>query len=217
MSQSRTITYTCPYCGGTFEAEIYESVHADKDPDLRERCLSGDLFRVFCPHCKHDFMIQFPLVYMDAPHRFVIWLSDQPLPQELDRAAAILAEKGYTLRRCTQLQAFSEKIQILEDGIDDRLVELAKYDSFIECLENKRVEEKDITGVEYQRVENEVMKINVRIRDDRGLSFLIPLAGIRDEFEQDRDLFRIDNRRFPQIDAAWLTAIYKKVNASDVH
>ena len=73
MSQSRTITYTCPYCGGTFETEIYESVHADKDPDLRERCLSGDLFRVFCPHCKHDFMIQFPLVYMDAPHRFVIW------------------------------------------------------------------------------------------------------------------------------------------------
>ena len=105
----------------------------------------------------------------------------------------------------------------MEDGIDDRLVELAKYDSFIECLENKRVEEKDITGVDYQRVENEVMKINVRIRDDRGLSFLIPLAGIRDEFEQDRDLFRIDNRRFPQIDAAWLTAIYKKVNASDVH
>ena len=100
MSQSRTITYTCPYCGGTFETEIYESVHADKDPDLRERCLSGDLFRVFCPHCKHDFMIQFPLVYMDAPHRFVIWLSDQPLPQELDRPAAILAEKGYTLRRC---------------------------------------------------------------------------------------------------------------------
>ncbi len=217
MSQSRIVTYTCPYCKRSFEMEIYESIHAQQDPDLRERCLSGDLFRISCPHCKRDFMVQFPLVYIDNANHFVIWLSDQPLPTVLEQTAANLAHKRYILRRCTTLQEFSEKIQVLEDGIDDRLVELAKYDSFIECLENKGIPKEEITGVEYQRVENEVMKINVRITQDRGMSFLIPMAGIQAEFEQDRDLFRVENSRFPQVNGAWIANIYQKAGSFQDH
>ena len=64
------IRYTCPYCGKTFETEIYDSVTADTDEDLRDRCVSGDLFRISCPKCKREFMIQYPLVYVDRRHRF---------------------------------------------------------------------------------------------------------------------------------------------------
>ena len=76
MSQSRMIRYTCPYCGKTFETEIYDSVTADTDEDLRDRCVSGDLFRISCPKCKREFMIQYPLVYVDRRHRFA--QSDNP-------------------------------------------------------------------------------------------------------------------------------------------
>ena len=65
MSVSRNVKYTCPYCGKEFEIEVWDSIDADEDPDLRDRCVSGDLFRVSCPHCKKEFMVQFPLVYID--------------------------------------------------------------------------------------------------------------------------------------------------------
>jgi len=73
------------------------------------------------------------------------------------------------------VQEFAEKIQIFEDGVDDIMVELAKYDSFIEYIDNKKGTAKDVTDIEYQHTENDVMKINVRA-DDKGMSFLIPIS-----------------------------------------
>ena len=45
MSNSETIKYTCPYCGKEFDVEIYNTVNVSQDPDLKERCMSGDIFR----------------------------------------------------------------------------------------------------------------------------------------------------------------------------
>ena len=72
MSNSETIKYTCPYCGKEFDVEIYNTVNVSQDPDLKERCMSGDIFRHSCPHCHSDFMIQNPLLYEDTEHRFII-------------------------------------------------------------------------------------------------------------------------------------------------
>ena len=75
MSNSRMIQAACPYCGKQFEFEVYDTVTADTDPDLRERCISGDLFRASCPHCRQEFMFQYPLIYISERDRFVLWLS----------------------------------------------------------------------------------------------------------------------------------------------
>ena len=155
MSQSRMIRYTCPYCGKTFETEIYDSVTADTDEDLRDRCVSGDLFRISCPKCKREFMIQYPLVYVDRRHRFVIWLKEEePGAETVKALAGPLAPAGFRLRRVTTLQEFVEKIQIFEDEVDDRLVELAKYDSLIEFIDNRKGTAEDVTSIDYQKTEN---------------------------------------------------------------
>ena len=105
MSSSRTVSYTCPYCGKNYEIEIYDSVTADEDTDLRDRCLSGDLFRSTCPRCKHDFLVQYPLVYIDRDHRFVIWLNENAPSEDLMRSiASPLVPQGYTLRRTPTLK-----------------------------------------------------------------------------------------------------------------
>ena len=210
MSQSRTIQYACPYCGKEIEAEIYDSVTADADEDLRDRCVSGDLFRLSCPKCRRDFMIQYPLVYVDRRHRFVIWLREEEPPAQLVKElAAPLAPAGYTLRRVTTLQEFAEKIQILEDEVDDRLVELAKYDSLIEFIDNKKGTAEDVTSIDYQKTENGVMKINVRTAD-KGMSFLIPVAMVEEELNQDADRYAIDSRTFPVINADWIISLFQE-------
>ena len=118
MSNSETIKYTCPYCGKEFDVEIYNTVNVFNDPDLKERCMSGDVFRHSCPHCHSDFMIQNPLLYEDPEHRFIIWVSAKELG-DLSSFAKPLIAKGYTLRRCATVKEFVEKIQIFEDGAND--------------------------------------------------------------------------------------------------
>ena len=44
MSNSETIKYTCPYWRKEFDVEIYNTVNVSQDPDLKERCMSGDIF-----------------------------------------------------------------------------------------------------------------------------------------------------------------------------
>ncbi|MBO7702828.1 MAG: CpXC domain-containing protein [Solobacterium sp.] len=210
MSRSRTITYNCPYCGKAFETDIWDSITADEDSDLRDRCLSGDLFRLSCPRCKREFMIQYPLVYIDRSHRFVIWLSSDTTGGELIRKiVAPLAPQGYVLRRVPTLKEFTEKIQILEDGVDDRLVELAKYDSLIEFLDNKKGTAEEITSIDYQKYENGVLKIVVRT-DDKGLSFLIPAEMVKEEMEAGEGIYDIDNESFPVINADWIISLFQE-------
>lgn len=208
-STSRITTYTCPYCGEKFETEIYETIDANQDEDLRDRCVSGDLFRVSCPHCKKEYMIQFPLLYTDQNHKFVLWLGEQEVGDTLKQITAPLNQKGYRLRRTPTLAEFSEKIQIFEDGVDDRIVELAKYDSFIEAVDNKKAKPEDITSIEYCRTENEVMKINLRMQD-KGMSFLIPIEGVQEEMDQNRALYKIDNETFPVINSDWIVGLFSR-------
>ena len=208
MSSSRTAAHVCPYCGKSYEIDVWDSVTADEDEDLRDRCVSGDIFRFTCPHCKHDYMVQYPMVYTDRRHKFVIWLSGEELnPPMLKQIAAPLDKEGYVLRRVPVLTEFTEKIQILEDGVDDRAVELAKYDSMIEFIDNKKGSAEDISAIEYQRTENEVMKINIRT-DDKGLSFLIPVSMIQEEMEENRELYAVDNTSFPVINAEWIISLF---------
>ena len=208
MSKSRLVTYACPYCGKDFEATIYDMINVEEDPDLRDACVSGDLFRVSCPHCKKEFMNQFPLVYIDKPHRFVLWLSNDLPGSSLLQISKPLSDIGYTLRRCPTLHEFVEKIEILEDGVNDVLVELAKYDCFIEFIDNKKGTAEDVTSIEYQHINNGVMKINVRA-DDKGMSFHIPIAMMEEEMAENEELFEIDNERFPTINGDWIISLYQ--------
>ena len=207
MSTFHELNYRCPYCMREFTIMVYDSVNAETDPELRERAMSGDLFRHSCPHCKTDFMIQNPLVYSDPSRKFVIWLSNEEANDSLYELAKPLALQGYTLRRCATIQEFTEKIQIFEDGVSDIVVELAKYDSFIEFIDNRQGDPSEVTSIEYQRTENGVMKINVRT-DDKGLSFLIPIGPLEEEVKAQSDRYEADNAQFPRINSDWVISLF---------
>ena len=208
MSNTRDLKYTCPYCGKEFDITVYETVNTEQDPDLRDSCLSGDLFRHSCPHCHTDFMVQYPLVYADPKHKFVIFLSETTAGLEaLQTAVGPLVQQGYQLRRCKTIQEFTEKIGIFEDGVSDIAVELAKYDSFIEFIDNRKGNPEDVTSVEYQNTNDGVVKINVRT-DDKGLSFLIPLDLLEEEIRAESDRFAIEEKEFPVINSEWIISLF---------
>ena len=207
MGMSGKTACTCPYCGRTFEIEVWGSVNAETDPRERDRCVSGDLFRHSCPHCHAEFILQNDLVYLDPRFRFVIWLSDKDPQEQLIRFARPLVRKGWKMRRCETIAEMVEKIQVFEDGMDDVAVELAKYDSFIEFLDNKKGNAEDVTSVEYQRADNGVMKINIRM-DDKGMAFLIPVTMIEEEVEEDPERYAVNDEEFPCVNADWMISLF---------
>lgn len=210
MSVTQDIAYKCPYCGKEFTITITTTMNGS-DEDERDAAVSADVFRHSCPHCKKDFMVQNDLVYSDPEHKFVLWLSDKEPGKELKKFAEPLVRAGYTLRRCPSIQEFVDKIQILEDGVSDIMVELAKYDSFIEFIDNKKGNPEDVSAVEYQRTENDVMKINIRT-DDKGMAFLIPLSMLEEEMNENREEYEVDNTSFPVVNSDWLLSLYKKAD-----
>ncbi len=209
MSNSQTIKYKCPYCQKEFDIEIYNTVNVRQDPDLKDRCKSGDIFQHSCPHCHSDFMIQNPLLYEDQDHQFVILVSSEDTGSQLKTFAEPLVKKGYTLRRCSTVKEFVEKIQIFEDGANDIAVELAKYDSFIDFLDSRKGDPKKVTSIDYVYTKDDVMKIDIRI-EDRGMSFLIPVSGLNEELEADKELFEVDELTFPCINSEWMISLFTK-------
>ena len=210
MSRSHDVKYVCPYCGKEFEITVYDAVNADEDEDLRDRCMSGEIFRQTCPHCHKEFLVQNELLYTDPYHKFVIFVSQKPVPKAVsEMAGGPLVKRGYKLRRCSTVKEFTEKIAVFEDGADDIQVELAKYDSFIEFVDNKKGTAQDVTSVDYERCENGVMKINVRTHD-RGMAFLIPLTMLEEEIDASAEDLKVDPTEFALVNSEWILSLFRK-------
>ena len=123
-----------------------------------------------------------------------------------DEAKAFVASKGYDVQ--FGARPLKRAIQnYIEDGISDIVVELAKYDSFIEFIDNRQGNPADVTSVEYQRTDNGVMKINVRT-DDKGLSFLIPTGPLEEEVKAQSDRYEAENVTFPRINSDWVISLF---------
>ena len=153
-------------------------------------------------------MINYDCLYHDPEKKFMVFHSANKLPELADDVYDKLSMNGYKLRYCDTLASFVEKIQVLDEGLDDRAVEYAKYDSFIDYTQN-RGEAKDVTGVYYQGFENDVLKIKIEL-DDKALTTMIPYYGLMEEMDKHQDLFSINNKKFVKVDPSWIIDIFNK-------
>lgn len=205
----REIMYTCPYCGKQHPINIYEAINVGQESEMRDRAVMGEIFIQTCPKCGKKYMVQNELTYVDPIHKFVIYLSTKPTSPIPQHVLKPLLDQGYILRRCATVAEFTEKIQVLEDGVNDVMVELAKYDSYIEFIDNKKGEAEDVTAVEYQRTENGIMKINVKT-NDKGMAFIIPLGVLEEEMAEHPDLYTVNNAEFPLVNADWMISLFQE-------
>jgi hypothetical protein len=55
----------CP-CGEVFEAELWNSIDASSDPELKEALVSGEINVVCCPRCREIFHAEHFVLYHDS-------------------------------------------------------------------------------------------------------------------------------------------------------
>lgn len=144
MSMMRSISVSCPACNETVEAEIFESINADRRSDLREDILEGRLQMVTCPSCAAEFRLDPVFNYLDVgrrewisvqpPERILDWVNEQTRAQEIfdqaygSKAPGSARTIGDTLsvRLVFGWPALREKLITGENGLSDVPLELTK-------------------------------------------------------------------------------------------
>lgn len=117
------MTITCPHCQAETDHKVLDHINIDRNPELRAKVQDLSCFRVQCPNCGETVLAVHPCLYHDMANQFMVWF----WPEEGEAPHAQFDPlAGYTLRRVDSLNAFREKINVLECGLDDRAVEIMK-------------------------------------------------------------------------------------------
>ena len=140
MSNKRQHEIACPFCGREQVVELWDVLNVDAEPALREQLLSNRINRVLCPGCQKSFRVEKQIVYHHRAQD--IYIHCDPLTGGRDLAAAEQAFRA-ALDQLRQLlppdvpppdvhlvvewSELVERIFLLEEGLDARLVEHIKY------------------------------------------------------------------------------------------
>ncbi len=122
MTQQKTITVNCPACFEDSSFQIYTSIDAKSNPQLKEGIFNRDIFRFACRECGEEILVAYDCTYTDEDNRYIVAL----ISNEREENGSAVKISGYTLRIVRSINEFVEKIALHEDGIDDKVTELYK-------------------------------------------------------------------------------------------
>ena len=157
MSQKRIHEIACPLCGQEQRVELWDSVVVDADPELREALLGGRLNRVECAGCRKSFRIEKSLIYQDREQD--VFIHFDPLVggrtvADAEKAfAAATAELNRLLppdvpppdtHLVVEWSELVERVFLLEEGLDARLVEHVKYMMYQQNPDKLSAEKKNL-------------------------------------------------------------------------
>ena len=132
MSKISTHQIPCPNCGHTGEFQRWDSINVDLNPDMREEAISGRIFQWTCPHCGKSFTVPYATLYHDMKRDFMVWYMPVRSKDGEDlkfRGAngPYRMGEGYRCRCTYEIHDFQEKIQQLESGLNDCVIEVMKH------------------------------------------------------------------------------------------
>ena len=136
MKDYEILKIKCPECGQEIEFKTYSSINSKNDAELKEQLLSGALFRYECPHCGAKGYLGFPFLYHDPVNHVLIQYTSPDKADEMlrtfvnniNKAREILGNEfeKYRYRVVDEFGLLCEKIDCIDKGLDDRILEITK-------------------------------------------------------------------------------------------
>lgn len=139
MNIQKTYPIRCPECGHHQSVELYDSVNAAQQPELKKELFENRLNRVVCEDCDANFRIDKPLLYHDTDRNILIhWMPDSGVTRDeiLDEFDQTMEELRDSLpegmeqprvRLVFDRVELVELIFMIEAGMEERVVEYIKY------------------------------------------------------------------------------------------
>ena len=130
MSRIINEKFTCTNCHVESDFKMYKSVNVSLDPELKDKVISGEIFKWTCPNCGETLYIHYDLLYHDMENEFMIYYSPNNCEQlNKDVANSCRNLKGMQrkiYRTVDSMNRLIEKINILEEGLNDIAIEFGK-------------------------------------------------------------------------------------------
>lgn len=137
MATKKVYELRCPHCGAETEAELWEAVDGG-DAAERRALLNGEVNKVTCPACGKWFRVDKAVVYKDAESGIFVQYDPVTGGRTLEEVEALFGKAREALERSLGEEApdihltvewpeLIERIYLLEEGLDARLVEHIKY------------------------------------------------------------------------------------------
>ena len=134
MADSAVMKIKCPLCQTTGEFTIYPNINVTKNPEMKKKIISGELFMYECPHCHKKGQVDYGPVYHDMDKRLMI-IDCKDEKEGLKLFAQFKeelkdldpSEVRYRFRIVKDCYELKEKIMIFDEGLDDRGVEVSKF------------------------------------------------------------------------------------------
>lgn len=123
MSLSDKMSIRCPKCNKVMEADVYTSITATLNPELKQQILDGEFHKVICPVCGAISHLQYNFLFHDPEYNYMISVGQ-------DYTAAMNkmpAPDEYKFRLVKNYIELNEKIRIFDAGLDDATVEGVKF------------------------------------------------------------------------------------------
>ena len=165
MSSCEMANIHCPTCNAEGTFQMWNSINREISPAAVTALVDGNLFKYTCQNCGANIIISYPCLYHDMNRKVMIQLVDNTEKKIKDAFEAfdqmmntnILKEAfeeftdsseddfslgidfatDYKYRLVTDVNSFREKVKLLEDDLDDRVIELMKFHVFILNIEKQ--------------------------------------------------------------------------------
>ncbi len=138
--KNTTMQITCPACLTEQSFETCPKIDVKSNPEIKESIYNRDIFRFVCPECGEEILVAYDCTYIDRDNNFMVALI-------CSNEAISIGAIDCNFRVVRTINEFVEKIALMEDGIDDRIVELYKI-----MLEDQFEEERpgtELLGIYY--------------------------------------------------------------------
>ena len=135
MSKYYIEKITCPNCSNEFEFKIWESVNTMLDPEMKSKVKSGEIFEYICSNCVYTSIVDYPTLYHQMEDKVMIYYA----PGENSEVVELIKGSGnridleneltkdYKNRVVSTINELKEKIFILDEDLDDRVIEIMKF------------------------------------------------------------------------------------------
>ncbi len=159
--ENKKYTITCPNCGANVNVERPAIINVQNTPEYKTQILSGELFRKTCSECGQGLQVVSRLTYHDIEKRLMIYFRPITSQEELKTfdyeaiRSAIednFSAPGYAIRVVTTVNELMEKIKIAEFGLNDGVIEIAKFVYF--DIFSKQFENIGVINIYYERRDN---------------------------------------------------------------
>ena len=155
MALTNKIDLTCSSCGNVHAVDVYGGINTAENPELKAAVKDGSLFIWECPHCGRRNLIAHQLLYHDPEQHLMVWLlpAGAMTPEQEAAVAAALDKQfadpengldGYTLRRVPDAGSLIEKVNLHDAGLDDVVMEMAKWVTRNELAEKDKANAEEI-------------------------------------------------------------------------